>query len=50
MTTTVWNTKISKVENKTPSASGLIKETDYDTKIKNIEGKYFTTADFTATN
>ena len=46
MTRTVLNTKISVVENKIPSVSGLVKKTDYDTKIKDIEGKYFTIADY----
>ena len=46
MTTTVLNTKISEVENKIPSISGLVKKTDYDAKIKNIVGKYFTIADY----
>ena len=40
VTTTVSNTKIKEVENKTPSASGLVKNTD------DIGGKYFTTADY----
>ena len=26
--------------------SGLVKKTDYDTKVKDIEGKYFTSADY----
>ena len=46
MTTNVLNTKISEVENKFPSVSGLVKKTDYDAKVKDIEGKYFTTADY----
>ena len=39
------NTRISAVENKTSSVSGLAKKTNYDAKAKDIEGKYFTTAD-----
>ena len=45
MTTTVLNTKISEVENKIHSVSGLVKKTDYDAKMKDIEEIYFTTAD-----
>ena len=40
------NTKISEVENKISSVSSLVKKTNYDVKIKSIEGKYLTTADF----
>ena len=39
------NTRICAVENKTPSVSGLVKKTNYDAKTKDIDGKYFTTAD-----
>ena len=46
MTTAVLNTKISEVENKISSISGSVKKTAYDNKIKDIEGKYFTTADY----
>ena len=46
MTITVLDTQISEVENKIPSVSGLVKKTDYDAKIKDIEGKYFTSADY----
>ena len=46
MTTTVLNTKISEFENKIPSVSGLVKKTNYEAKIKEIEGKYCTTADY----
>ena len=46
MTTTVLNTKISDVDNKIPSVSGLVQKTDYDAKIKDIEGKYFTNVDY----
>ena len=46
MTTTILNTKISEVENKIPIVNGLVKKTDYDAKIKNIEGKYLTTVDY----
>ena len=40
------NTNISEVENRIPSVSGLVKKTEYDAKIKDIEGKYFTNADY----
>ena len=32
------------VENKSPDVSNLVKKTDYDAKIWDIESKYFTTA------
>ena len=44
-TTTLFNTKISEVENKTSSVSGLVKKTDYYAKIKHTEKKYFTIGD-----
>ena len=40
------NTKISKVEDKISNVSGLVKKTDYDTKITDSEGKCFTTSDY----
>ena len=46
MTPTVLNTKFSEGENKIPSVSGLVKKKDYDAKIKDIEGKHFTTANY----
>ena len=44
MTTNVLNTKIEKVENKIPDVRGLVKKTDYNAKISDIEKKYFTTS------
>ena len=46
LVTTVVNTKIGEVENKISNASGLVKKTDYDAKISEIKGKYFTTSDY----
>ena len=46
LTTTVFFTKISEVDIKISSAGGLVKKTDYDAKVKDIEGKYFITADY----
>ena len=46
MTITVLNTKISEAENKISNVSGLVKKSDYDTKVTDIEGKYFTTSDY----
>ena len=46
MTASVLKTKISEVENKIISVSGLVKKTDYDAKIKDIERKYFSTTDY----
>ena len=34
------------VENQILDVSGLVKETDYDEKIKGFENKYFTTSDY----
>ena len=44
MATTILNTKIVKVEK--ANVSELVKKTDYDAKIKDIEGKCFTSADY----
>ena len=46
MTATVLNTKIGEVENKIPDVSGLVRKTDYDAKIKDIERTYFSTVDY----
>ena len=46
MTTSALNTKISEVRNKIPNVVGLVKKTDYDTKIKDNKGKYFTIANY----
>ena len=45
MTPTV-NTQIEEVENKKHDVRGLIKKTDYNIKISNIEAKYFTTSEY----
>ena len=37
MTTTVYNAKIEEVENKIPDVSYLVKKTDYDAKILDIQ-------------
>ena len=41
MTTTAFNIKIREIEDQYPGVSGLIKETDYNAKISDIEAKYF---------
>ena len=46
MTTAVLNTKIGEVENKIPTVSDLVKKTDYNAEISDIETKYFTTSDY----
>ena len=46
MTKTVLNRKTNKVENKVIIVSSLVQKTDYDAKIKEIERKYFTTANY----
>ena len=43
MTAAVLNTNISEVENKTPNAHGLVKKTDYDAKILEIEVEHIAT-------
>ena len=43
VTTTVLDSKIKEDDNKMPHIFGLVKKTDYDAKIPEIEGKYFTT-------
>ena len=40
MTTTVFETKFKEFDNKIPDLSGLVKETEYDTKISGIEKKH----------
>ena len=42
----VPDTKIKEVENKIPLVIGLVKKTDYDTKVLDIENKYFNTSDY----
>ena len=37
---------VGEVENKIPDTSKLVKKRDYDTKITDIDGKYFTTIDY----
>ena len=44
-TTVVLSTKIGEVMNKIQDVSRFIKKTDYTTRIKVTEGKYFTTVD-----
>ena len=46
MTAVALNTKICEVENKIPDVSGLVQKTDYNAKISEAEGKYFTTAGY----
>ena len=46
VTTTFLNTKISEFQTKTSSVAGLAKKIDYDAKIRNTQGKHFTTADY----
>ena len=45
MTTTVLDTNIGEVEIKIPDVSGLVKKTNYDARISDIEKKYLTTSD-----
>ena len=42
----VLDTKIKEVENKIPLVIGLVKKTDYDTKVLDIENKCFNTSDY----
>ena len=46
MTATILNTKIKVVDTKILDLSGLVRKTDYDAKISEIEGKYFTTSSY----
>ena len=50
VTATVLNTKISKIKNKISVVSDLVKTTDYDDKILEIEGKYITTSHYKFTS
>ena len=45
MTTTVLDTNIGEVEIKIPDVSGLVKKTNYDARISDIEKKYLTTSE-----
>ena len=50
----LWNASLTAVENKVPNISSLVKKTDYNTKVTEIEnrlidhnrGKYITTPEF----
>ena len=46
VTTTALNIKIGEVKNKIPTVSDLVKKTDYNAEISDIETKYFTTSDY----
>ena len=46
MNTSVLNTKIDEVKNKIPDFSDLVKKTDYEAKIKDIQKKCFITAGY----
>ena len=46
MITSVCDKKIGEVKNKLPHLSDLVKKTDYDAKISEIEEIYFTTSDY----
>ena len=46
MTTAALDTKISEVGNEIPNVSGLVKKTDYNSKMSDIEGKYITISDY----
>ena len=42
----ILNTKTSEVKNKMLGVSGLIRKTNYDAKILEIDEKYITTSDY----
>ena len=44
------NSALTAVENKTSDLSNLVKKTDYDTKIPDVENKCITTADYNKFN
>ena len=46
MTTTILNTNNEEIENEISDVTGLVKKTDYNAEISDIEGKYFTTFDY----
>ena len=46
ITNIVTTTGLTAVENKIPNVSDLVKKEDYDTEIKGITNKYFTTSDY----
>ena len=46
LTAAVVNTKIGNVDNKIPDVSKLVKKVNCGAKIKDIQGKYFTTTDY----
>ena len=46
MTATVLNTKVIEVENNIPDANGLVKKTDSNPKISDIEKNFFITSDY----
>ena len=46
MNTTVSNTKIGEIGSKVLENSGLVNKTDYNPKISNSEGKYFTSSNY----
>ena len=46
LVTTLCNTKTGEVENKIPDITSLNKKADYNTKIKDMEVKYFTKCNY----
>ena len=46
MNTNVLDMKISEVEKRFPKVSSLVKKTDCEAKLKDIDGKHFITADY----
>ena len=46
MTIAIINTKISKVKCKIPVASDLVRKTNYENKILEMERNYFTTSNY----
>ena len=46
LVTTLCNTKTGEVENKIPDITSLNKKAYYNTKIKDMEGKYFTKCNY----
>ena len=46
ISTLAATTAVTAVKNKVPNVSDLVKETDYDNKIKETQSKYFTTFDY----
>ena len=46
ITSLATTTALNAIKNKIPNVTDVVKKTNYDAKIKNIDGKYLTIADY----